>query len=198
MRSAFDEIANEVPTVDHNDSTVIDFTNSDRFYNALISVGELVRTAGHQKPKQFIRLLRQACLDDVCRDTVLQLSGEEAQIVIDAIQAVWSCPLYLRDVQADYNDQTLDELQLNYDFYRHALYLLVKLSANTNSLPTSLFVHGVDIGKTRDPTNTGGFADIYRGRYEGFEVAVKKLRFFDEQRDTIHKVLSTMSLGPID
>lgn len=187
MGSAFDEIANEVPTVDRNDP-VIDITNSDRFYNALISVGELVSTAGHQKPKQFIRLLRQACLDDACRDTVLQLSGEEAQIVIDAIQAVCAALSPLQNAQADHDNQTLDELQLNHDFYRHALYLLVKLSANTNSLPTSLFVRGVDIGKTRDPTNTGGFADIYRGRYEGFEVAVKKLRFFDEQRDTVHKV----------
>jgi hypothetical protein len=97
MGSAFDEIANEVPTVDR-DNPVIYATNSDRFYNALISVGELVRTAGHQKPKQFIRLLRQACLDDVCRDTVLQLSGEEAQIVIDAIQAVCSVLSSLQNV----------------------------------------------------------------------------------------------------
>jgi hypothetical protein len=54
----------------------------------------------------------------------------------------------------------LDELRLNDEFYRHALYLLVKVSANTRILPTSLFVHGVDIGPIRDPSYAGGFADI--------------------------------------
>jgi hypothetical protein len=46
----------------------------------------------------------------------------------------------------------------------------------------------VDIGPVRDPSYAGGFADIYHGRYEGFEVAVKKLRFFEEQRADIHRV----------
>jgi hypothetical protein len=72
--------------------------------------------------------------------------------------------------------------------YRHALYLLVTLSTNTHVLPTSLFVHGVDIGSVRDPSHGGGFADIYRGRYKGIEVAVKKLRFSEEQRAHVHRV----------
>jgi hypothetical protein len=66
--------------------------------------------------------------------------------------------------------------------------LLVKLSANTRILPTSLFVHGVDIGPIRDPSYAGGFADIYHGLYEGYEVAVKKLRFFEDKRTHIHQV----------
>jgi serine/threonine protein kinase len=65
---------------------------------------------------------------------------------------------------------------------------LVKLSANTNILPTSLFVNGVDIGSKRDPCHGGAFADIYRGLYEGVDVAVKKLRFFGSQKAPIHQV----------
>jgi hypothetical protein len=83
----------------------------------------------------------------------------------------------------------LDELRLGDEFYRHALYLLVKLAANSNILPTSLFVHGVDIGSIRDPIYGGGFADIYQGRFEGIDVAVKKLRLNDgTDRAKIHSV----------
>jgi hypothetical protein len=64
----------------------------------------------------------------------------------------------------------------------------VKLSANTNILPSSLFVRGVDLGPVRDPSYAGGFADIYRGQYAGFEVAVKKLRVYEEKRGEIHRV----------
>jgi serine/threonine protein kinase len=82
----------------------------------------------------------------------------------------------------------LDGLEPN-DFYRHALYLLVKLFANTNVLPTSLFVQGVDIGSVRDPSRGGVFADIYRGHHNGIEVAVKMLRFFSEEpRVHAHRV----------
>jgi hypothetical protein len=89
--------------------------------------------------------------------------------------------------------QTLDRLELDDVICRHALYLLVTLCANTYLLPTSLFVQGVDIGSIRDPSHGGGFADIYRGRYKGLEVAVKKLRFSEEQRAHIHRVGPTPS-----
>jgi serine/threonine protein kinase len=46
----------------------------------------------------------------------------------------------------------------------------------------------VAIGPSRDPCHGGAFADIYRGRYEGSEVAVKKLRFFGNQKAHIHQV----------
>jgi hypothetical protein len=89
--------------------------------------------------------------------------------------------------------QTLDRLELNDVICRHALYLLVKLSADTHILPTYLFVQGVDIGSIRDPSHGGGFADIYRGRYKGLEVAVKKLWFSEEQRAHVHRVGPTLS-----
>jgi hypothetical protein len=91
--SAFDGIANDadlfVSTPSPQDvGPSEDTTNSSRFYAALIRVGDLVLNAGNKRPRAFIKILRQACLDDVCRETVLQLSGEEAQVVVDAIQLV--------------------------------------------------------------------------------------------------------------
>jgi hypothetical protein len=82
----------------------------------------------------------------------------------------------------------LDDISHTDEFYRHALYLLVKLSANAQLLPTSLFIHGVNIGPSRDPLYGGGFADIYHASYGGTEVAVKKLRFSEDQRKHIHRV----------
>jgi hypothetical protein len=85
----------------------------------------------------------------------------------------------------------MDNLRPSDNFYRHALYLLVNLSASSHKLPTSLFVQGVDIGSIRDPLHGGGFADIYRGRYNGLEVAVKKLRIFTHERERVHRVSRT-------
>jgi hypothetical protein len=65
----------------------------------------------------------------------------------------------------------------------------VKFCSRTSQLPASLFIHGVNIGDVRDPCSTGGFADIYRGKYRQMEVAVKKLRFLiADDRAAVHKV----------
>jgi hypothetical protein len=41
----------------------------------------------------------------------------------------------------------------------------------------------------RDPYHGGGFSDVYKGRYQGKDVAVKRLRFnSDSNREQIHKV----------
>jgi hypothetical protein len=84
--------------------------------------------------------------------------------------------------------QIMDTLPLTDEYYRHALYLLVKLSANTNILPRSLFVRGVDIPSIYATKSGGSYADIYRGRYEGFDVAVKKLRFYGEESAHLNRV----------
>lgn len=87
--SAFDGIANDsdlFASASLHDTE--DTTDSSRFYTALIRVGDLVLNAGNRNPREFVRILRQACLDEVCRETVLQLSGEEARVVVDAIQLV--------------------------------------------------------------------------------------------------------------
>jgi hypothetical protein len=54
--------------------------------------------------------------------------------------------------------------------------LLVKLAAVSQELPPSLFLEGVDLCGVRDPILMGGFADVFRGRYQEHEVAIKRLR----------------------
>jgi hypothetical protein len=97
--SVFDEIANDVPALVRDGSTPLPpdpdsleaRRDSGHFHTALMQVGELVLNAKHKRPKAFVGLLRQACLDKVCGDTLLELSGEEAQVVVDAIQLVSTC-----------------------------------------------------------------------------------------------------------
>ena len=52
----------------------------------------------------------------------------------------------------------------------------VKLSTTADRLPGEIYVEGVEL---LDPYNANGgaFADIYKGIYNGQEVAVKKPRF---------------------
>jgi hypothetical protein len=57
-----------------------------------------------------------------------------------------------------------------------AISLLVKLSVASQRFPPSLFLPEVDLGGVRDPERMGGFADVFRGRFNGEEVAVKRLR----------------------
>jgi hypothetical protein len=83
----------------------------------------------------------------------------------------------------------LDELQITDDLHGNAFNLLVKLSANTNILPTSLFVHGVDIDLTRDAHHCGMYVDIYRGHHQGKEVAVKKFRSLGSQKALIYQIV---------
>ena len=64
----------------------------------------------------------------------------------------------------------------------------MKLAAESNELPPSLNIYGVDIGTERDPCAMGGFADIFRGTYDGREVAVKRLRMSDVPKAKTHKV----------
>jgi hypothetical protein len=85
----------------------------------------------------------------------------------------------------------LDDLPTPDDYRRPLLYLLLKLCSETNYLPTILFIRGVDLGSVRDPCARGGFADIYRGQYEGEEVAVKKLIFAERDREKVNQVDST-------
>jgi hypothetical protein len=52
----------------------------------------------------------------------------------------------------------------------------VKIAGNSQELPPSLFLSGVDLGQNRDPAAFGGFADVFRGHFGDKEVAVKRFR----------------------
>jgi hypothetical protein len=53
-----------------------------------------------------------------------------------------------------------------------------------------MFIRGVDIGHDRDPWASGGFADVFRGKHNGLEVAIKRLRVFSEDRAKVNAVRS--------
>ena len=55
--------------------------------------------------------------------------------------------------------------------------ILLGLSRKTHLLPTSLFVEGV-LCKDKHAIAGGGYADIYRARYQGRDVALKRFRTF--------------------
>jgi hypothetical protein len=71
---------------------------------------------------------------------------------------------------------------------RQVVSMFVKLSVASGVLPKDLFIRGVNIGDDRDPWTGGGFADVFRGRYHGVEVAVKRLRVLNEDKATINPV----------
>ncbi|KAJ7729367.1 kinase-like domain-containing protein [Mycena olivaceomarginata] len=55
--------------------------------------------------------------------------------------------------------------------------LVVRLSAASDQLPSSLFITGVT-GHDDQPTFRGGFGDVYRASYGGNTVALKRIRIF--------------------
>jgi hypothetical protein len=77
---------------------------------------------------------------------------------------------------------------LKHPLRRAVIYILVKLAAESGEYPPSLFITGVDVGSNRDPVATGGLADIFRGTYQGQDVAVKRLRMSDSMRAETHRV----------
>jgi hypothetical protein len=68
------------------------------------------------------------------------------------------------------------------------LYLLIKLAAASQQLPTHIFLDGVDLGDARDPWRIGGFADIFRGQYRSQLVVGKRLRLQNLDKQVVHKV----------
>ncbi|KAJ3563779.1 hypothetical protein NP233_g8719 [Leucocoprinus birnbaumii] len=62
-----------------------------------------------------------------------------------------------------------------------ALRLLYKLAESSQMYPKRLLLRGIDIEKI--PFEGGGFADVYKGRYQDHEVCIKVIRVFgkDEQ-----------------
>jgi hypothetical protein len=67
-------------------------------------------------------------------------------------------------------------------------HLVVKLSESCGILPPALNITGVR-NCSKASVAGGGFADIFRGSYRGKDVALKRLRYFDDQEcGKIHKV----------
>ncbi|KAJ7718322.1 kinase-like domain-containing protein [Mycena metata] len=63
--------------------------------------------------------------------------------------------------------------------------LIVQLSEAADLLPSSLTIHGIE--NTKETALGGNFGDIYTASHRGQAVAVKRLRFFQEDEDEVRK-----------
>jgi hypothetical protein len=70
------------------------------------------------------------------------------------------------------------------EFDRDARRLLISLSQEAGLLPSTLFVTGVTLLQDQPPTH-GGFAEVYRGMYDGHLVAIKRLRPSENLQTTL-------------
>jgi hypothetical protein len=81
--SSLDAVANNIPK---RRPLARESNNGCR--RASVRVEALVLNANHHQPTSFMRLLSEACLDEVCRDVLLKLDHVKAQALVDAIQLV--------------------------------------------------------------------------------------------------------------
>jgi hypothetical protein len=157
--------------------------------DALSTVLRLVESAGPhiEESLELVQDLKVLWPDQASREALCSLCGEQAQRMVDVLQRVrfqypssslaLNLRLQLLD-RADSDDQTR----------RCMIYLLLRLCQQNTTFPSSLTIHDVDIGNVLDPIDGGGFADIFKGRYDGVDVAIKRLRVFQNHRARTHKV----------
>jgi hypothetical protein len=92
----------------------------------------------------------------------------------------------------------MDNVQLSCEhdhLWRVAVYILVKLANNSGKLPSFLFIGGILLESVHAAAH-GGFADVYRAKYRGQQVALKRARLEDHEKEGFHLV-STRHLGPL-
>jgi hypothetical protein len=68
-----------------------------------------------------------------------------------------------------------------------------KLAERTGKLPSTLFIDDVRLESSTSIAH-GGFADIYRGKYEGNLVAVKRPRVYESEKSEFYEVCSHAQL----
>jgi hypothetical protein len=87
--SSFNEIANNVPTPALDTSTLLTPQQEHVcICDAPLRIDESILNAKHQHFAAFVKLFRQACLDEACIDALFCISDQEAQVMVDAIQLV--------------------------------------------------------------------------------------------------------------
>jgi hypothetical protein len=171
----FDDIADETfLPINHGLSTP---SNSAQELSDLVF--KLLKQEAPGDPEDCLRMVQLASSSKTDREPLLALKGDEAQRMLGILQEVrvWYFSL-MKHVMSNEGEKWLDSSTLPCDdsTRRKGIYLLVKLAACSYQLPSTLFLHDVELGESRDPEKNGGSADVFRARRGGEQVAIKRMR----------------------
>ena len=74
---------------------------------------------------------------------------------------------------------------LNLDYRSHFLNAMLRLSSNSGIYPKILVQNSVTI-EGSNPLTGGQFGDVYKGKFQGQQVAIKIVRFYGRSDDSQH------------
>jgi hypothetical protein len=149
-----------------------------------------VRASLEHDEDHLFSLVREMLQSEERRKAVLSLSSDSVEPLMELLQSVYAVPftliILLMDTQFLGNATT--RFHADPELLHISQRLIVDLGRISGALPSSLLIKGVTL--TSNTAVTGGaFADIYRGRYQGRCVALKRLRVWESQdRHTSHCV----------
>ncbi|KAF9469341.1 kinase-like domain-containing protein [Collybia nuda] len=152
-------------------NTVRSLVESQRSRLQLLQISTQIQVSEHPYILKALRedeaslgiLLEGVLNSDVDTQTVLTLKGDDAHSFLTLLETIMS-----------------KGLLGTYEAGRKARRLLVKLSETSEIIPASVLIRGLTLVENQ-PVSGGGFADIYRARYQGQEVALKHLRVRQDQ-----------------
>jgi len=156
---------------------IVILTRSAELRSEIINICESLQISSvdfgqtlRQDQADVSHMLETILNSEVEKQNVYALRGNDAEHFLDLIESVLDDP-----------DSTTLSLR--------ASRLLIRLSEKSGILPRSVRIRGVALNG-QHPLCGGGFADIYRGSYQGKHVAVKRLRVFPQSFDykKIHRV----------
>ncbi|KAL0959682.1 hypothetical protein HGRIS_011380 [Hohenbuehelia grisea] len=142
--------------------------------SALQITNRALRKATQKDEEEISLALRAVLASDVHRQTILELTGQDAQDLLNLIHA---------NIDKGYLSHPQDVV-----FARRAHKLVIRLSVACGIFPSSLLIDGVTLLET-ESVSGGAFADIYRATYNGQQIALKRLRVWERSdRLRIHRV----------
>jgi hypothetical protein len=64
------------------------------------------------------------------------------------------------------------------------------MAAANQALPEQLFLDGVVFDDVQNPWRSGGFADIFKGTFQGIKVVGKRIRVYSVNKRALHHSVS--------
>ncbi|KAJ8521240.1 hypothetical protein ONZ45_g2042 [Pleurotus djamor] len=123
---------------------------------------------------ELVQLLRAISTSRTGYKAVLSLRGSRAQQFLDMAHEILHFPSLKRSQDKRFSIQVLK--------------LMIRLSETCHQLPTSLFLEDVEVME-KDARFLGSFSNVYRARYGDQAVALKRMRIFESDTETVHMKL---------